>query len=88
MAKHDSQQTANNKALNVPLALTDKGRGSTHYKGMAIEPMEFAIRNQLPWAEGEVIKYISRWRLKGGVEDLKKAQHVLDGLICWAEAQK
>ena len=31
--------------------------------------------------EGSVIKYVTRWRDKGGVEDLKKARHFLDMLI-------
>lgn len=62
-------------------ALTDKKQGGVHYKGLVIEPMEFSIRNRLPWAEGEIIKYVSRWRKKGGIEDLIKARHVLQALI-------
>jgi hypothetical protein len=55
--------------------------GGSHYKDMAIQPIEFCVANNIPFAEGNVIKYVSRWRKKGGVQDLKKARHMLDVLI-------
>lgn len=55
--------------------------GGSHYKSMAIQPMQYSVANGLQWAEGEVIKYVSRWRSKGGVKDLEKAAHVLAYLI-------
>ena len=55
--------------------------GGGHYKDMPIQPIEYCIANQIPFAEGNVIKYVSRWRKKGGVQDLKKARHMLDMLI-------
>lgn len=55
--------------------------GGGHYKDMAIQPAEYNHRNGIPFIEGCVIKYVSRWRAKGGVEDLKKARHFLDMLI-------
>lgn len=55
--------------------------GGDHYKDMVIQPAEYCIRNNLPWAEGTIVKYVSRWRKKGGIEDLKKARHILDMLI-------
>lgn len=60
--------------------------GGDHYKDMPIQPLEFMIANGIPFAEGSVIKYVSRWRKKNGVQDLKKARHLLDVLI--AEAEK
>jgi hypothetical protein len=48
---------------------------------MAIQPAEYIIANGMPWMEGNVVKYVSRWRAKGGVEDLRKARHSLDMLI-------
>lgn len=39
------------------------------------------MRNQLGFCEGNVIKYISRWRLKNGRDDLLKARHYIDILI-------
>jgi hypothetical protein len=48
---------------------------------MAIQPAEYIMRNGIKFAEGCVIKYVSRWRDKGGVEDLRKAIHFLEMLI-------
>ena len=55
--------------------------GGDHYKSMTIQPIEYCHANGLGFAEGCIIKYVSRWREKGGVEDLKKARHFLDLLI-------
>jgi hypothetical protein len=55
--------------------------GGDHYKAFVIEPMEFNIRNGIPFAEGNIIKYVCRWKAKGGVQDLEKARHYLDALI-------
>lgn len=55
--------------------------GGSHYKELAIQPIEYIHKNGIGFAEGSVIKYVSRWRSKGGVEDLKKARHFLDLLI-------
>lgn len=55
--------------------------GGEHYKGRGIQPVEFSHANGLPFIEGSVVKYVTRWRDKGGLEDLKKARHYLDLLI-------
>ncbi len=55
--------------------------GGNHYADMVIQPAEFIIKNDMGFAEGNVIKYVSRWRKKGGVDDLRKARHYLDLLI-------
>jgi transposase len=55
--------------------------GGDHYKVLTIQPWDYIIQNNLGFLEGNVIKYVSRWRRKGGVEDLKKARHFLDMLI-------
>lgn len=55
--------------------------GGNHYREMAIQPIEYILANKLPFIEGAVVKYVSRWRSKGGVEDLRKARHMLDLLI-------
>lgn len=59
----------------------DSQVGGSHYKQLAIQPTEYIIKNNLNFAEGNVIKYVTRYKLKGGVEDLKKARHYLDMLI-------
>ncbi len=55
--------------------------GGDHYKKMAIQPVEYIHKNRIGFIEGAVIKYVSRWRSKNGLEDLKKARHMLDLLI-------
>lgn len=54
-----------------------------HYKKNpdAIEPIEFIMSNDLGFCEGNVIKYVSRWKEKNGIEDLKKARTYLNFLI-------
>lgn len=46
-----------------------------------IQPVEYILRNRLGFCEGNVIKYITRWQLKNGREDLMKARHYIDILI-------
>jgi hypothetical protein len=50
----------------------------THYMKMVIQPAEFINKNNLPFAEGNAIKYICRHSAKGGLEDIKKAIHYLE----------
>lgn len=62
--------------------------GGNHYKDMPIQPVEYIHKNGIGYFEGCVIKYVSRWRKKNGVEDLKKARHFLDLLIEFEDAQQ
>jgi len=55
--------------------------GGSHYKAKTIEPWDFIAANNLGFFEGNIIKYLSRWRDKNGTEDLLKARHYLDKLI-------
>tara|TARA_R110000803_G_C11879863_1_gene309582 strand:+ start:379 stop:768 length:390 start_codon:yes stop_codon:yes gene_type:complete len=56
--------------------------GGNHYKNMLIQPAEYAEKNGLSLLEGNVVKYISRWKLKGApLADLLKAKHCIDLLI-------
>lgn len=59
----------------------DHQEGGEHYKDMPIQPVEFIHKNGIGYFEGNVIKYVSRWRKKNGLEDLKKARHYIDLLI-------
>ena len=59
-----------------------KQTGGTHYKNMPIQPAEYAEKNGLSLLEGNVVKYITRWKLKGQpLSDLEKAKHCIDLLI-------
>ena len=53
----------------------------THYKDKAIQPWDYVVANNLGYLEGNIVKYVSRWKDKGGMDDLKKARHYLDKLI-------
>ncbi len=55
--------------------------GGSHYKDRAIQPVEYIHANKLDFFEGNVIKYITRWRVKNGLADLDKAKHYIDLLI-------
>ena len=55
--------------------------GGDHYSKYAIQPTEYIIKNKLNFCEGNVVKYVTRWRDKGGVDDLRKAKHYIDMLI-------
>ncbi len=61
-------------------ALTTQVSGD-HYKSLKIQPIEFIHANGIPFAEGSVIKYVTRWRAKGGIADLEKAKHFIELLI-------
>ena len=52
-----------------------------HYSGMAVDVIAFCLRNGIPYPEGNIIKYVCRWRKKGGIADLEKARDYLDRLI-------
>lgn len=61
--------------------------GGDHYRGKTIQPWDFIAANQLGYFEGNIVKYVSRWKDKGGVNDLKKARHYLDKLIELSETK-
>ena len=50
--------------------------GGTHYR-TSIQHWDFVAANELDYFQGVITKYLTRWKKKGGVEDLKKAQHYL-----------
>jgi len=62
-------------------SVLNKQEGGDHYKKMVIQPIEFIIKNGLGFIEGNIIKYVCRYKDKNGLEDLKKARHYLDMLI-------
>lgn len=55
--------------------------GGSHYKEMKIQPIDYIVENEIPYREANVIKYVSRYKSKNGLEDLQKARHYLDLLI-------
>lgn len=63
------------------MAANDIQHGGTHYKGKSIEPWDYIAANNIGFLDGNAIKYLTRWREKGGIEDLKKALHYVQKLI-------
>lgn len=55
--------------------------GGGHYKQFQIEPWDAIIDWGLGYLDGNAVKYLSRWRHKNGIEDLKKARHYIDKLL-------
>lgn len=57
----------------------EKQIGGDHYQ-VAIQPWDYIIANNLGYLEGTAIKYITRWKKKGGIADIDKAIHFLEKL--------
>jgi len=56
----------------------EKQVGGDHYKGFTIQPAEFCHVNNIPYLEATAIKYLCRWKKKGGIQDLDKAIHFIE----------
>ena len=52
-----------------------------HYKQGSIEVIDYILDQKFNYMEGNVIKYVSRYKKKNGLEDLKKAQWYLQKLM-------
>ncbi len=55
--------------------------GGSHYKDMAIQPIEYIVKNKLGFCEGNIVKYITRHKAKGGAEDVRKVIHYCELLL-------
>ena len=69
------------KKIGTAIRANEQQVGGAHYAVKAIQPWDYIIANNLGYLEGNIVKYVSRWKDKGGIEDLKKAQHYLQKLI-------
>lgn len=61
--------------------------GGNYYTKLAIQPMRYSMENKLDPCQHTIIKYVTRFRDKGGMQDLLKAKHVLEMLIEYAESK-
>ena len=59
----------------------DRQVDGDHYQKLAIQPMQYSLLNGLDACQHTVIKYVTRFRDKGGIKDLEKAKHCIDMLI-------
>ena len=52
-----------------------------YYKKGKIEVTDFIIDQQLSFIEGNIIKYVTRYKDKSGIQDLRKCRWYIDKLI-------
>jgi hypothetical protein len=62
--------------------------GWDHYTKLAIQPMQYSMKNRLDPLQNTIIKYVTRFRDKAGIEDLEKAKHCIDMLIEFEKENK
>ena len=62
--------------------------GGDHYAKRTIQPWDYIIANNIGFLEGNAIKYLTRWKEKGGVQDIEKAQHYIEKLLEVERAKK
>lgn len=58
----------------------DSQVGGAHYQ-LPIQPVDYIVKNNLGYREGNVIKYVSRHQNKNGAEDIRKAIHYLQMIL-------
>jgi hypothetical protein len=58
----------------------EKQVGGSHYQ-LPIQPIDYIVKNNLGYREGNVIKYVTRHKDKNGAEDIKKAIHYLEMIL-------
>ena len=61
--------------------LNKKQVGGEHYKGVDQEHWDWVHANELDYFQGQITKYVYRWKSKNGMEDLRKAHHFLEKYI-------
>ena len=58
-----------------------------HYRSK-IQHWDYVIENDLDYFQGQITKYVTRWKKKNGLDDLLKAQHFLQKYIETAQLEK
>ena len=56
-----------------------------HYTKGSIECIDYINAWDMDYIEGNIVKYITRYKFKNGLEDLKKAQFYVNMLVERAE---
>lgn len=59
----------------------DKQEGGNHYRDLAIQPVEYTMKNGLDFLQGNIIKYATRHKHKGGAADIEKAIHYCELIL-------
>lgn len=63
---------------NIIMKANKKQVGGKHYMKYKIQPIEFITQNNIPFIEGNVIKYLLRYKDKNGIQDLDKCIHYIE----------
>lgn len=66
--------------MDKPINTNERVVHPLHYN-KGIEMWDYAHSHNLDFFEGNIVKYVTRWKHKNGIEDLKKAKQYLDKLI-------
>ena len=81
----DTQTAINWKPVSIEIvekkSALDTQVGGNHYKDKGIQPIIYIHANDLGFCEGNVVKYVTRWKEKNGIKDLEKAKHYIELLI-------
>lgn len=100
-AKQDKVAKYHDDAANVAKAMSaigvsmenennDKINNPAHYTVGGIETLDYIkakVKDYPSYVAGNILKYVSRYEHKNGIEDLKKAQFYLNDLINWMESE-
>jgi len=82
LMQQDLKETTNSLKLENALGASSfRQIGGEHYKKQKIQVWDYIIANDLDYFQGSIIKYVTRWKDKGWIEDLQKARHFLDKYI-------
>lgn len=62
------------------MSANERQVAGSHYKN-AVQHWDWVAANDLDYFQGQITKYVARWKNKNGLEDLRKAQHFLEKYI-------
>ena len=87
--RHPQPQTHNKSVDKISTIPENIQVGGDHYKGLAIQPMRYSMKNGLNACQHTAIKYVTRYKDKGTpIEDLKKAIHCIELLIQFEQEER
>jgi len=81
MARRSAEESLINKERFKKTKPSDKQIGGNHYKDCAIQPVDYIVKNNLDFLEGNVVKYITRHKTKNGIEDIRKVIHYAELIL-------
>jgi hypothetical protein len=62
------------------MSANEKQVAGSHYRS-GIQHWDYVVANDLDYFQGQITKYVTRWKRKNGLTDLLKAQHFLEKYI-------